>query len=554
MKVITVSLSQVIQLQQAQKNFILLAMGSWNMKSSTKFVRTIHEGLGVGSYVLFRLTVDINSEEEDFLVNVLRLGTLPSLIYYKRGEISKIEELDSKTGFMEMRHASLEQEELVKYTPKRLENDHASINTGKIGKLFLSGDRSSVGKSSMCLAILVSLLKRGVHPSALAYIKPVTQCEAEQPVTQFCNRVGIVNRGIGPVVFYKGFTRAYLNGEAGTSESMLNEVDQAVNEISRGKSFVLIDGVGYPSVGSICNISNADVAQKLGAPVLMIGKSGVGDAVDSYNLNTAFFELKGVRVLGGIFNKLPFDGYYSLENCKEAVTQYFTQFKRNQRPYGFVPVANALPDSATAVTTTTATTTTTSTAADSNSSNGNNMSVSGPVSGTITSTGSSMEVDNLLNHSVGSESDTFTFTPFESAISEVFMKHVDMDRLLHDVWMDELTRNVEEISTTPSFLQAVPIYTPISAIHTPAATNTNTHPSTTIGTIPAHPITLISHSDSTTIDGAVAASTQPPLSQSTGVACSAVSGVVGVTAVTTGSKRSREEVELEARRKGAKGG
>lgn len=37
--------------------------------------------------------------------------------------------------------------------------------------LFLSGDKSSVGKSSSCLAILASLIRLGVDPSLIAYIK-----------------------------------------------------------------------------------------------------------------------------------------------------------------------------------------------------------------------------------------------------------------------------------------------------------------------------------------------------------------------------------------------
>jgi AAA domain len=56
---------------------------------------------------------------------------------------------------------------------------------------------------------------------------------------------------------------------------------------------VIVDGVGYPSVGSICDLSNAHLAQALGAPVLLVGKSGVGDAVDSFNINTRFFESYG---------------------------------------------------------------------------------------------------------------------------------------------------------------------------------------------------------------------------------------------------------------------
>jgi len=92
----------------------------------------------------------------------------------------------------------------------------------------------------------------------------------------------------GPVVFYKGFTRAFLEGNTDSSEQLLASVVQSVEEIERGKKLVLIDGVGYPAVGSICGISNADSAKVLNASVVLIGKSGVGDAVDSFNLNARY--------------------------------------------------------------------------------------------------------------------------------------------------------------------------------------------------------------------------------------------------------------------------
>ena len=63
----------------------------------------------------------------------------------------------------------------------------------------------------------------------------------------------------------------------------------AVDEIGRGKLITVIDGVGYPAVGSICGISNADIASAVGASVLLVGKSGVGDAVDSFNLNATLY-------------------------------------------------------------------------------------------------------------------------------------------------------------------------------------------------------------------------------------------------------------------------
>lgn len=57
---------------------------------------------------------------------------------------------------------------------------------------------------------------------------------------------------------------------------------------------------------------------------LQVGRKGVGDAIDSYNMNASFFTAARVRVLGAVFNKVPDDdSYYSLNNCKTAVTSYF---------------------------------------------------------------------------------------------------------------------------------------------------------------------------------------------------------------------------------------
>mmetsp|Transcript_6773 Transcript_6773/g.6888 ORF Transcript_6773/g.6888 Transcript_6773/m.6888 type:complete len:556 (-) Transcript_6773:95-1762(-) len=223
-------------------------------------------------------------------------------------------------------------------TPAPVVVDQIDQDSPETLTLFLSGDRSSVGKSSICLALLGSLIRLGVNPHYMAYIKPVTQCEAAQPVTDYCSKVGISHRGVGPVVFFKGFTRAFLNGETDSAEILTKAAVDAVKEISVGKRIVIIDGVGYPSVGSICNLSNADIARAIGCPVLLIGKSGVGDAVDSYNLNARFFESYCVTVLGGIFNKLSLEGFYALEACKKAVCAYFLQHRPGHYPYGFMPI------------------------------------------------------------------------------------------------------------------------------------------------------------------------------------------------------------------------
>lgn len=218
-------------------------------------------------------------------------------------------------------------------------------------RIFIAGDRSSVGKSSICLGIIGSLMASGYLPDTLAYIKPATQSESTQLIQLYCEKHGIQCVPIGPLVYYRGFTRAFLAGDAGSTMEWLDRCAMAVDRVARGKRVVLVDGVGFPAVGSICGTSNAAVAMACGYPnmgvrhpmgVVLVGGSGVGAAVDAFNLNATYFEQAGVPVMGGIFNKLPESGFYSLENCKEQVTAYFhqseEQLEKGRRPFGFVPL------------------------------------------------------------------------------------------------------------------------------------------------------------------------------------------------------------------------
>jgi dethiobiotin synthetase len=487
------------------------------------------------------LVVDTNSEAEDYVVHELRAKSLPSVAYFVNGKLGRMQEL-SDLAVTEAAASTIKYEALMQFhAHNKILGPHMPLHrsaelmqTAQIGQLFLSGDRSSVGKSSMCLAMLVTLLKRGIDPSALAYIKPVTQCEAEQPVTQFCNRVGIANRGIGPVVFYKGFTRAFLNGEAGTAESLLQEVQQSVDEIARGKMFVLVDGVGYPSVGSICNLSNADVAKKLSAPVLLIGKTGVGDAVDSYNLNNAYFELKGVRVLGGIFNKLPLDGYYSLEACKEAVSQYFALFRREQSPYGFVPVISALPSTVAVPAT--------------DDSNGIIDQASSEADG------DAMQVCDSTESANGVARDKYAFAPFEEELSEAFERHVDLDRLLHDIWMHEVRKRI-----SPHCCSRQAYISLMSLSHALQLTkNAREYGSSTVQSMGSvvdavaprsHTVTVSPQTATTALTAPVRVPAPFPAFPATAPASISAQG-----GTTVGVKRTRQEVESEARKQGASGG
>ena len=63
------------------------------------------------------------------------------------------------------------------------------------------------------------------------------------------------------MVFYSGFTREFLAGNTASSEEMLADIVAAVDALGTGRRLVVVDGVGYPAVGSIVGVSNATVAR-----------------------------------------------------------------------------------------------------------------------------------------------------------------------------------------------------------------------------------------------------------------------------------------------------
>jgi dethiobiotin synthetase len=223
-----------------------------------------------------------------------------------------------------------------------------SDKTERFPGVLIAGDKAGAGKSTICLAILHSLIQSGTFTaSELAYIKPCTQCEDITLVSKYCEQVGIAHRGIGPVRYYKGFTYEVIDKQV-DSVQLLNSAVEACRTIAQGKKFVIVDGVGYPSVGSVCGVSNGHIAAALNIPVVIVGRPGVGDALDSLTMHLAFFELlHKVRVAGVVFNQLkpPIEetdeskaavtSRHSYSDCVKYVTKYISETWPNLKLLGF---------------------------------------------------------------------------------------------------------------------------------------------------------------------------------------------------------------------------
>ena len=218
-----------------------------------------------------------------------------------------------------------------------------SDTTPPLRLMIVGAAGSGAGKSTVCLSLLGALLRdKGFRAEDLAYIKPCTQGVQQTLVAKWCHDRGVACRHVGPVVFFNGFTRQFLSGaldpdlyldedaratpppsEGGEgrarlralyTQRMQRRIRRSVEEIGRGKRLVLIDGVGYPGVGSICGVCNATVARLVGAQVLVVGKPGLGDCIDSFNVARGYMEgaegpdgvaaAKESRVLGLLVNRV----------------------------------------------------------------------------------------------------------------------------------------------------------------------------------------------------------------------------------------------------------
>jgi len=195
------------------------------------------------------------------------------------------------------------------------------------------GSSSSVGKTTLCKYLLAQLLLDGYKPEQLAYIKPMTQCIEKQAVTVFCENKLITHKSIGSLVFSSGFTKDFIDGLTKTSGELLEDILAEISQISENKEIVIIDGIGAPSTGSVVGVSNVDIARSLTAPVLFVGKAGIGSAIDDTVLSVNFMRQRGIKSIALVYNKIDLS---ELENIKHYLNKRVAELLPNVPILGFI--------------------------------------------------------------------------------------------------------------------------------------------------------------------------------------------------------------------------
>jgi BioD-like phosphotransacetylase family protein len=164
------------------------------------------------------------------------------------------------------------------------------------------------GKTTASLGLIAALQD---HYPRVGYIKPVGQRFVEieeQKIDEDTVLMDSVYRlncpllDMSPIAVEPDFTRKYL--QSSNNEALVKKIQKAFDRVAWEKDFVLCEGSGHAGVGSVFDLSNAQVAKILGAKVIIVTQGGIGKPIDEVSLNKALFEKEGVEVIGVILNKV----------------------------------------------------------------------------------------------------------------------------------------------------------------------------------------------------------------------------------------------------------
>src|SRR5436189_5523966 len=175
-------------------------------------------------------------------------------------------------------------------------------------RVFIAATRQNDGKTTTSLGLIAALQQ---HYPRVGYIKPVGQRFveiAEQKIDEdivLMDSVYSLNCPLvdmSPIAVEPDFTRKYL--QSSNNEALVKKIQKAFDRVAWEKDFVLCEGTGHAGVGSVFDLSNAQVAKILGAKVIIVTRGGIGKPIDEVSLNQALFEKEGVPIIGVILNKV----------------------------------------------------------------------------------------------------------------------------------------------------------------------------------------------------------------------------------------------------------
>lgn len=176
-------------------------------------------------------------------------------------------------------------------------------------KIFIAATGQHTGKTTISVSLMHLARKKY---QSVGFMKPIgPKCVPYHGLTMDMDAVlmasiyGLEHDAsyMSPVVIPKGTTRKYLDQEF-SPDYHRELLVHSLRELERRHDFLIIEGAGHGGVGSVIGLNNAQVASIAQAPVLMLTNGGIGNVVDSVELNLALYEKQQADVRLILVNKL----------------------------------------------------------------------------------------------------------------------------------------------------------------------------------------------------------------------------------------------------------
>jgi BioD-like phosphotransacetylase family protein len=174
--------------------------------------------------------------------------------------------------------------------------------------LYISATGQDSGKTAVICGLIQHLRKQGHNPG---YFKPVGQRYVQYEGHNIDEDAVLVHQAFGfedhpsdmsPIAVEEGFTAKFIQNPdvSALEEKIIN----SFNKIKQKHSMIIVEGTGHAGVGSCFGLSNARVAQMLGANVVIVSSGGIGRPIDEVSISLALFKQYNINVIGVILNKI----------------------------------------------------------------------------------------------------------------------------------------------------------------------------------------------------------------------------------------------------------
>jgi len=189
-------------------------------------------------------------------------------------------------------------------------------------KIYVAATQQHDGKTTVSVGLYRAAQKAG-HDAC--FIKPVGQRYIEEDGVKVDEDAILFKKALlaggelkhlNPVTIPSGFTEKYIFDRR--PEVIRDQILEGFEDVAAGRDTAIIEGTGHAGVGSVIDVSNAVVAQLLGADCIIVSEGGIGRCIDEICLNRALFEKEGVQCLGAVINKVYQEKY---DRVSRAVRQ-----------------------------------------------------------------------------------------------------------------------------------------------------------------------------------------------------------------------------------------